>query len=84
VQATFHSAVLHHYFTRSLADFEAKQRRREGMGGRKELSSFLWAYRLCTHTCTEAVPLGEVLYRRYNVTRNVPDTCLPPLWVSRA
>ncbi len=78
MQATFLSAVLNHYFTRSLTDFEAKQRRGSGIGGRKELSYFLWAHRLCNRTCTDAVPLGEALYRRYNVTKNVPDMCFRP------
>ena len=76
VQISYRGAVLHHYISRSLADFEVKQARRAGDGSVKTLSNFFnWA-RESTAICTAAVPLGQALARRYNLTRNVPARCL--------
>lgn len=68
--------MLHHYISRSLADFEVKQGRRDGTGSVKELSNFFDWKRKCTARCPGAVALGEALGARYDLNRNVPPWCL--------
>lgn len=78
LQASYRGAALHHYISRSLADFEAKQARRAGDGSVKTLAHFLQWHRAATGTCTAAVPLGRALAARWDLNRNVPQRCL--LW----
>lgn len=69
--------MLHHYITKSLFDFETKMQRRGGAGSQKNLTHFLDWHARCTTTCRHAVGAGEQLWRRYNLTHNVPRRCLP-------
>lgn len=69
-------AVLHHYISRSLADFEVKTQRRGGAGSVKTLADFLFYHKKANDTCTSAVPLGQALAAKYDLTRNVPARCL--------
>lgn len=73
---SYRGAVLHHYISRSLADFEVKQARRAGDGSVKTLAHFLEWARQATATCSAAVPLGRALAARYDLQRNVPQRCL--------
>lgn len=76
LQVSYTSAVLHHYISRSLADFEVKQARRDGTGSVKTLSSFFDWKRKCTARCEGAVAVGTALGARYDLNRNVPPRCL--------
>lgn len=69
-------AVLHHYISRSLADFEVKTRRRGGAGSVKTLENFIHYHRTAKGVCTVAVPLGQALAARYDLSRHVPPRCL--------
>ena len=71
--------MLHHYISKSLADFEVKAQRRGGAGSVKTLAHFLKWHRQSTETCGRAVPLGRALHERYDLRRHVPDRCLGPL-----
>lgn len=69
-------AALHHYFTKSAADFEAKKRRGSGNGRRKDQDAWQVTHQQCTAACKAAVELGKALGRRYSLTHNVPGHCL--------
>jgi hypothetical protein len=75
-QVTYRHAVLHHYISKSLADFEVKQARRGGAGSVKTVAHFMKWHRAATERCTDAVPLGTALAARYDLRRNVPEWCL--------
>ena len=75
-QVSWRGAALHHYISRSLADFEVKQARRAGDGSVKTLAHFLEWAREATETCDAAAPLGRALAARYDLARNVPPRCL--------
>lgn len=81
-QVSYQGAVVHHYASRSLADFRVKSLRGDGAGGVKSLDSFLMWHRGSTRTCTRAVPLGLALGRQYVLRRNVPQRCMGPAGTS--
>ncbi|EFN51160.1 hypothetical protein CHLNCDRAFT_141386 [Chlorella variabilis] len=68
---SFDQAVLQHYGTKSLFDFSLKMKRRGGAGGQKTLEYFLQWHRACNESCTEAVPLGQQLAERYDLTKGI-------------
>jgi hypothetical protein len=79
---TYAGAVLHHYISKSLADFEVKSARRGGAGSVKTLAHFLKWHRASSSTCLRAVEAGRALGRRYDLNRNVPERCLRPVPVN--
>lgn len=70
--------MLHHYISKSLADFDVKMQRRGGAGSIKTLQNFLKWNRQSTETCTGAVAMGQALARQFDLNRNVPERCLAP------
>lgn len=74
-QGLHHLVALHHYITKSLADFELKMRRRGGAGSIRTLDDYTkWVDR-CNSTCAQAVPLGQELGARFDLARGVPASC---------
>ncbi|KAL4857679.1 Glycosyltransferase family 92 protein [Chlorella vulgaris] len=76
---SYKGATLHHYISKSLADFEVKAARRGGAGSVRTMAHFRKWARQSTDTCTRAVPLGQALALRYDLQRNVPQWCLRPV-----
>ena len=74
-QESYTGAVLHHYFSRSLYDYNLKMQRRSGDGGSKSLSELIRVGVQCTAECRQAVQLGEQLGQQYDLVQNVPRTC---------
>lgn len=79
LQISYKGATLHHYISKSLADFEVKAARRGGAGSVRTMAHFRKWARQSTDTCTRAVPLGQALAVRYDLQHNVPQWCLRPV-----
>ena len=69
---------MHHYISRSVADFEVKAQRRGGAGSVKTLAHFLKWHRHASERCPRAVAAGHVLARRFDLNRGVPERCWAP------
>ena len=78
MQVSFEGAVLHHYISRSVADFEVKAQRRGGAGSVKTLAHFLKWHRHATERCPRAVAAGHALARRFDLNQGVPERCRAP------
>lgn len=55
---------------------QVKTRRRGGAGSVKTLENFIHYHRTAKGVCTVAVPLGQALAARYDLSRHVPPRCL--------